>query len=80
VTVPATVLCKRGYATLDVTEPEPLPAGHILYSHARARISPHVSRSAGEHGHSVLRIFSENPMRFLNRQALDGLVDPVAGY
>ncbi len=30
-------------ATLDVTDPEPLPAGHPLYSHPKVRISPHTS-------------------------------------
>ena len=30
-------------ATLDVTDPEPLPAGHPLYHHAKVRISPHTS-------------------------------------
>ncbi|MBH1973517.1 MAG: glyoxylate reductase (NADP(+)), partial [Rhodobacteraceae bacterium] len=37
-------------ATLDVTEPEPLPPGHALYSHPKVRLTPHVSGSceAGE--------------------------------
>jgi len=32
-----------GFATLDVTEPEPLPAGHIFYSHPKIRLTPHIS-------------------------------------
>jgi len=69
-----------GHATLDVTEPEPLPAGHALYTHPRARISPHISWSGGERGQSGARLFAENLERFLNGQSLVGLVDPVAGY
>lgn len=30
-------------ATLDVTDPEPLPDGHPLYSHSLVRLSPHTS-------------------------------------
>lgn len=34
---------KLGFATLDVTNPEPLPAGHPLYTHPRVRLTPHIS-------------------------------------
>ncbi|HEX7852356.1 MAG TPA: NAD(P)-dependent oxidoreductase [Sphingobium sp.] len=34
---------RLGFATLDVTDPEPLPAGHPLYTHPRVRITPHIS-------------------------------------
>ena len=32
-----------GFATLDVTDPEPLPDGHPLYTHQKVLITPHVS-------------------------------------
>jgi hypothetical protein len=31
------------FATLDVTEPEPLPDGHRLYTHPRVLLTPHIS-------------------------------------
>ena len=32
---------RLGYASLDVTEPEPLPSGHPLYTHPRVYLSSH---------------------------------------
>jgi len=69
-----------GHVTLDVTEPEPLPAGHPFYTHPNVSLSPHVSWSAGERGHAVSALFAENLRRFIAGEPLDGLVDPEAGY
>lgn len=44
-------------AVLDVTDPEPLPAGHTLFSHPRIILTPHTSGSVEnyyDHGASVL--------------------------
>lgn len=67
-------------ATLDVTDPEPLPAGHWLYTHPRARISAHVSWSAPGAFDLLLDTFIENLRRHRAGQPLDGLVDRAAGY
>ncbi|GKY87050.1 NAD(P)-dependent oxidoreductase [Sinisalibacter aestuarii] len=32
-----------GFATLDVTDPEPLPAGHPLYTHPSVALTPHIA-------------------------------------
>jgi phosphoglycerate dehydrogenase-like enzyme len=69
-----------GAATLDVTEPEPLPAGHPLYTHPRAKISPHLSWSDGLRGRSSAAFFAANLRRFIAGETLEGLVNPQAGY
>jgi phosphoglycerate dehydrogenase-like enzyme len=47
-------------ASLDVTEPEPLPAGHPFYSHPRVHLSPHISTSSPDLFDRVLDIFLHN--------------------
>jgi phosphoglycerate dehydrogenase-like enzyme len=69
-----------GYATLDVTEPEPLPAGHILYTHPRVHLSPHISWSNGQRGQTALALIAANIRRFIAGAPLEGLVDPALGY
>jgi len=67
-------------ASLDVVEPEPLPAGHWLYTHPGVRLSPHISWSAPGAFDSVLQTFLENLPRFARGEALLGSVDRDAGY
>jgi phosphoglycerate dehydrogenase-like enzyme len=67
-------------ATLDVTDPEPLPDGHPLYSHPRVRVSPHVSWSAPDTLRMTVAMFEENFRRHVAGQPLDGVVDMTAGY
>jgi phosphoglycerate dehydrogenase-like enzyme len=69
-----------GAATLDVTEPEPLPAGHKLYTNPRVKISPHLSWNNGERGRTMAAFFGANLARFMAGEALDGLVSRSAGY
>lgn len=49
----AEVCSGRLSAVLDVTEPEPLPAGHPFYSLPNVLLTPHV---AGSHGNELLRM------------------------
>jgi phosphoglycerate dehydrogenase-like enzyme len=67
-------------ATLDVTDPEPLPEGHWLYDHPKVRISPHVSGNSPNTEAIVTRFFRDNLDRYLGGQRLKGLVDPDARY
>jgi phosphoglycerate dehydrogenase-like enzyme len=67
-------------ASLDVTEPEPLPAGHWLYDHPRVRLSPHISWSMPESNDLLYSTFRENLARWLRGEPLEGVVDLGAGY
>jgi phosphoglycerate dehydrogenase-like enzyme len=67
-------------ASLDVTDPEPLPQGHWLYSHPRTRVSPHISWSSRDSVGRTIGIFIENLHRYRRGEPLRGVVDPVAGY
>ena len=71
---------RPGFATLDVTEPEPLPQGHPFYTHPCVRLTPHICWS-GPHvrKHFVARAL-DNLQRYLDGRPLRGLVDPLSGY
>ncbi len=67
-------------ASLDVVDPEPLPAGHWLYTHPRVRLSPHVSWSAPGTVERMLEMFLCNLDAFAHGRPLQGVVDVAAGY
>jgi phosphoglycerate dehydrogenase-like enzyme len=67
-------------ASLDVVDPEPLPAGHPLYSHPRVRLSPHISWSSPDTMPRTFDLFAENLRRWRAGEPLQGIVDPDAGY
>ncbi len=67
-------------ASLDVVDPEPLPAGHPLYSHPAVRLTPHVSWSSPRTLARTTQLFVDNLTRFRAGDPLLGLVDREAGY
>jgi phosphoglycerate dehydrogenase-like enzyme len=67
-------------ATLDVTDPEPLPEGHRLYSHPRARVSPHVSWSSPLTARRSIELFEKNFRNYQSGDPLSGIVDKDEGY
>jgi phosphoglycerate dehydrogenase-like enzyme len=71
---------KVARASLDVVDPEPLPAGHPLYTHPKVRLTPHISWSSPITMPRTMEIFLENLQRFRNGEPLEGLVDVDAGY
>jgi phosphoglycerate dehydrogenase-like enzyme len=67
-------------ASLDVVDPEPLPAGHWLYAHPGVRLSPHISWSMPDSYALLYQTFRENLARFLGGEPLEGVVDLELGY
>jgi phosphoglycerate dehydrogenase-like enzyme len=69
-----------GLASLDCVEPEPLPAGHWLYTHPCVRLSPHTSWSMPGAFDRLLDPFLENLRRYRIGQPLEDVVDVARGY
>ena len=67
-------------AGLDVTENEPLPAGHPLWKTGRVIITPHIAgRSDGE-GARYFELYKDNLIRFAKGERLRHQVDKQLGY
>lgn len=69
-----------GGAGLDVTDPEPLPAGHPLWSHPRAIVTPHTAGGSPHRAGRVIARFCENLRRLRTGEPLVGVVDKQKGY
>ena len=67
-------------ASLDVTEPEPLTAGHRLYTHPAVRLSPHLSWYDPALRARLADEFVHNLRNFLAGLPLSNLVDRQRGY
>ena len=69
-----------GGAALDVTDPEPLPDGHALWSEPRCLLTPHVGNTPEMAVPLLAGRVRENVRRYLAGEALLGPVDVDAGY
>ncbi|MBV8295806.1 MAG: hypothetical protein JO085_03130 [Acidimicrobiia bacterium] len=67
-------------ATLDTVDPEPLPAGHWMFTHPRVRLTPHISWSSPEGARKIFDLFLENLGRYLRGEPLEGVVDKEERY
>ena len=67
-------------AGLDVTDPEPLPDGHPLWSEPRALITPHSADTPEMTTPLLAERVKTNVRAFLDHSRFVGLVDPEAGY
>ncbi|GGI83985.1 dihydrofolate reductase [Polymorphobacter multimanifer] len=64
----------RIWASLDVTDPEPLPEGHWLIGHPRVRITPHISWSSPDTTRRIIERLVGNLARLAAGQPLVGAV------
>jgi phosphoglycerate dehydrogenase-like enzyme len=69
-----------GGAALDVTDPEPLPPGHPLWSLDNCVITPHVGNTADMVPALLGQRITANVKLFAAEQPLLGVVDPTLGY
>lgn len=69
-----------GGAALDVTDPEPLPSGHPLWSASNCIITPHLGNTQEMALPVLSRRVTENVRRFAAGEPLLGMVDVDAGY
>jgi phosphoglycerate dehydrogenase-like enzyme len=63
-----------GSVSIDVTDPEPLPAGHRLYTHPRVQLSPHVAWNSPDTLDRLVAKFNQNMERFIEGRPL---LDPL---
>ena len=69
-----------GGAGLDVTDPEPLPPGHMLWTHPRAIVTPHTAGGSPRRAGRVIATFIENLQRMRDGRPLLALIDKEKGY
>ena len=73
---------KLGGATVDVTDPEPLPADHPLWDAKNLLITPHVS--GGYHLQAthdkIIQIAAKNITHYLKGEEFENIVDMKTGY
>lgn len=66
-------------AVVDVTDPEPLPAGHALWTAPNCMITPHIGGSTPEFIHRAFRFGAQQVKRFSDGEPLENIVTS-AGY
>jgi phosphoglycerate dehydrogenase-like enzyme len=69
-----------GGAGLDVTEPEPLPDGHPLFSMPNAIVTPHCANTDSLGTPRLFQRIAENVRRYAAGEELLGPVDASSGY
>ena len=65
-------------AAIDVTDPEPLPAGHPLWKAPNLLITPHIAGASAQFLKRALKLASEQAQRFARGEPLINVVE--SGY
>ena len=69
-----------GAAMLDVTDPEPLPKGHPLWTAPNIYITPHFSGLRPDYARYAGEVFLNNMKHYLCGEAMTNVVDLDEGY
>jgi D-3-phosphoglycerate dehydrogenase len=69
-----------GGAALDVTDPEPLPAGHPLWDLDNVIITPHIANTWDMAIPELREMVKRNVAHLAGHEPLEGLVDTDLGY
>ena len=72
--------CEIAGAGVDVTDPEPLPDGHPLWSEPNCIVTPHQADTPEMVAPLLAERIRSNVRAFLGDGRFVGLVDPAAGY
>ena len=67
-------------AGLDVTDPEPLPKGHALWTHPRCVVTPHTAGGSPRRADRIVDTLCENLRRLRDGRPFVALVDKQKGY
>lgn len=67
-------------AGVDVTDPEPLPAGHPLWQCPNVIITPHIAGRSDQDRARMIGTIKENLRRFVEGKPLINVVDKQKGY
>jgi len=67
-------------AGLAVTDPEPLPKGHRLWTHPRVIVTPHTAGGSPRRAGRVIETFIENLRRLRTGEPLLAIIDKEKGY
>lgn len=61
-------------AAIDVTDPEPLPEGHLLWSCPNLLITPHIGGSSVQFTPRALRVAASELRRYMNGEPMQNIV------